>query len=125
MAKSEACPCDSGSDYAACCFRFHSGAATAPDALALMRSRYSAYVRCDEAYIQASWHPDTRPPQEKIELCQWIGLQIVSHQQQLSTATVEFIARYKLNGRAHRLHETSRFVCENERWLYLDGVISN
>ena len=36
-------------------------------------------------------------------------------------AVVEFIARSKLDGRAHRLHEASRFVCEGGRWLYVDG----
>ncbi len=36
-------------------------------------------------------------------------------------ATVEFVARYKVNGRAHRLHEVSRFVLEDGRWFYLDG----
>jgi SEC-C motif-containing protein len=35
--------------------------------------------------------------------------------------SVEFVARYKVNGRAHRLHEVSRFVREQGRWFYLDG----
>ena len=35
--------------------------------------------------------------------------------------TVEFVARYKVNGRAQRLHEVSRFVREDGRWFYLDG----
>ena len=39
--------------------------------------------------------------------------------------SVEFVARYKVNGRAHRLHEVSRFVREagegGMRWFYLDG----
>lgn len=42
-----------------------------------------------------------------------------------SWATVEFVARYKIAGRAHRLHEISRFVCEIEdgvpHWYYVDG----
>jgi SEC-C motif-containing protein len=36
---------------------------------------------------------------------------------------VEFVARYKLNGRAFRLHETSRFERVGGRWLYVDGEI--
>ena len=36
-------------------------------------------------------------------------------------ATVEFVARSKLGGRAQRLHETSRFVREDGRWFYVDG----
>ena len=38
-------------------------------------------------------------------------------------ATVEFVARYKIAGRAYKLHETSRFVREDGRWFYLDGEI--
>jgi SEC-C motif-containing protein len=38
-------------------------------------------------------------------------------------ATVEFVARYKIGGRAHRLHEISRFVREDGRWYYVDGRI--
>jgi SEC-C motif-containing protein len=36
-------------------------------------------------------------------------------------ASVEFVARYKVKGRAHRLHEVSRFVREGGRWFYVDG----
>ena len=36
-------------------------------------------------------------------------------------ASVEFVARSKLGGRAQRLHETSRFVREDGRWYYVDG----
>ena len=38
-------------------------------------------------------------------------------------AIVEFVARYKINGRAYRLHEISRFVHEGGSWFYLDGDI--
>jgi SEC-C motif-containing protein len=37
------------------------------------------------------------------------------------SATVEFVAIYKINGKAHRLHEISSFVCEGKQWLYVDG----
>ncbi len=33
------------------------------------------------------------------------------------------MARYKVGGRAHRLHEISRFLREADRWFYLDGDI--
>ena len=44
MHDDERCPCLSGDTYGACCGRYHSGAATAPTAEALMRSRYSAFA---------------------------------------------------------------------------------
>ncbi|MFO7543281.1 MAG: YchJ family metal-binding protein, partial [Thiobacillus sp.] len=107
-----ACPCGSGEGIEACCSRYHAGAA-APDAERLMRSRFSAYVRGLEAYLLATWHPATRPAALALDAPprpQWLGLSVKSHTPQDDThATVEFIARYKLNGRAFKLHETSRF----------------
>ena len=38
-----------------------------------------------------------------------------------AAATVEFIARCKVNGRAQRLHEISRFVREGGNWSYVGG----
>ena len=113
-------------DYKNCCGRYITGAEIAPDAQALMRSRYTAYTLENEPYLQKSWHPKTRPAEvmRNQEACKWISLSILSYQQEEQTATVEFIARYKMNGRAEKLHETSRFVCEEGQWLYLDGVFS-
>ena len=121
------CPCGLGKNYQSCCGRFISGTKFAPDAQALMRSRYTAYTLEDEAYLQMSWHPTTRPAEiiRKQESCKWIGLNVISHHQEEQTAIVEFIAKYKINGRAEQIHETSRFVCEDGKWLYIDGVFSN
>lgn len=92
-----------------------------------MRSRYTAYTLGDESYLLASWHPSTRPaaidfttdPAPK-----WIGLQIRQHVQTgADAAVVEFVARYRVGGRAHRLHETSRFVRTQGRWQYVEGDI--
>ena len=116
------CPCGA-SDYAECCGRYHEGT-PAPDAESLMRSRYSAYVLKLEDYLFATWHPTTRPA--ILELAadneKWLGLEVKKHQQtSADSATVDFVARYKIAGRAHRLHEISRFVREDGQWFYLDG----
>jgi SEC-C motif-containing protein len=133
-----ACPCG-GDDYATCCGRFHADYSdveslteplptptdrTPANALIMMRSRYSAYVLKLDAYLLSTWHPDTRPAELDLagDNCKWLGLKIVKHLTKTSdTATVEFVARYKIAGRAHKLHEISRFVRENGRWFYLDG----
>jgi SEC-C motif-containing protein len=90
-----------------------------------MRSRYTAYAMRLEEYLLASWHPSTRPAHLDLNTSpqpRWIGLQVISHQQQdADHATVEFVARYKINGRAFWMQETSRFVREEERWFYVDG----
>jgi SEC-C motif-containing protein len=89
-----------------------------------MRSRYSAYVRELPDYLRDTWHPSTRmdEPLRFGEGVRWLGLEVRRHEQQDAThATVEFVARSKLGGRAMRMHETSRFVCEDGRWFYVDG----
>jgi SEC-C motif-containing protein len=90
-----------------------------------MRSRYSAYVLGRVDYLLATWHPSTRPAALTIDpAVRWLGLEIRHHQPiDADHATVEFVARSKQAGRAHRLHETSRFVREAGRWTYIDGDI--
>lgn len=121
--KPSPCPCGA-TDYAACCGRYHDGA-PAPDAAALMRSRYSAYVLRLEAYLLATWHPSTRPAALDLaaDRTKWLGLEVKQHTaESADRATVGFVARYKVGGRAYRLHEVSRFVREEGRWFYLDGA---
>ena len=120
------CPCGSGRALEACCGRLHAGTPAA-DAESLMRSRYSAYVLGLEDYLLATWHPATRPAVLELDATprpQWLGLAIKSHTlTDERHATVEFVARYKLNGRAFKLHESSRFERMDGRWLYVDGEI--
>jgi SEC-C motif-containing protein len=75
-------------------------------------------------YLLATWHPSTRPAELEAPEpgLKWLGLDVRAHRiQDVDHATVEFVARSKLGGRAHRLHELSRFVREAGHWLYLDG----
>lgn len=92
-----------------------------------MRSRYTAYAMKMESYLLDTWHPDTRPAALHLhedDATRWIGLEIKRHELTgPQTAQVEFVARYKIGGRAHRMHETSRFVRENGVWFYVDGDI--
>ena len=121
--KDTACPCGGG-PYTQCCGRFIGTAQPAHTAEQLMRSRYTAYVLRDEAYLQATWYPRCRPEPPIVrqdETLKWIGLDIMKQAENGDDATVEFIARYKIGGRAQRLHEVSRFVREEGCWFYLDG----
>ncbi|WP_332875820.1 YchJ family protein [Massilia sp. S19_KUP03_FR1] len=136
------CPCGGG-PYAQCCAPYLGGASVPQTAEQLMRSRYSAYTLRDEAYLRATWHASTLPPGAIVdpdEKLQWLGLEVKSalrlrqrkadlpEEQQAGEArdTVEFVARFKVGGRAHRLHEVSRFVRAPDslgalRWFYVDG----
>ncbi len=93
-----------------------------------MRSRYSAYVLALEPYLLATWHASTRPPALNLADeagTKWLGLEVKRHQQSDDgQALVEFVARYRVAGRGHRLHEVSRFVREDGRWYYVDGDVS-
>ena len=124
------CPCGKGK-LAACCGRFLSGAELAQTAEQLMRSRYSAFALGDEAYLRATWWPETLPdePLTGENDVKWIGLEVRQHEHANDSdeASVEFVARFKVGGRAHRLHEISRFVRHADadgqlRWYYVEGV---
>lgn len=147
MSKSKSpasCPCG-GPSFASCCGPYIEGAALPQSAETLMRSRYSAYCLGKETYLQATWHASTRPKEPIIssdEKLQWLGLEVKSalrlRQRKAEVApmataqpanpdrdTVEFVARFKVNGKAQRLHEISNFVREpaegGPRWFYVDG----
>lgn len=94
-----------------------------------MRSRYSAYVLGLGDYLLATWAAETRPATLDLGAParpKWLGLTIkASTQPDPHHATVEFVARYRIGGRAQRLHETSRFVRRDGRWFYVDGDIAD
>lgn len=121
-----ACLCGTAKPYAACCGRWHQGpqALQAPTAQYLMRSRYSAFVLDRLAYLLDTWHPGTRPAslEPNPPGLKWLGLTVKqARDQDADHATVEFVARSRLAGRASRMHEVSRFVREGGRWYYVDG----
>jgi len=78
------CPCGTGHDYGACCGRFIEGETAAPTAEALMRSRYTAYVRAHIDYITETHDPSTRADHDEeqarawAEESEWLGLEILS-----------------------------------------------
>ncbi len=131
MSAAHVCPCGSvdakqrAVAYANCCGRFvdHFSEATAPDAEHLMRSRYSAFVLARADYLLATWQSSTRPASLDFDAgAKWLGLEVREHKVTgADTAEVEFVARYRVDGRAVRLHERSRFVREDGRWFYVDG----
>lgn len=90
-----------------------------------MRARYSAYTLGLMQYVHATWHASTRPSLTDLvhdPAIKWLGLEIRKFVAAQDEARVEFVARSKSEGCAQRLHEVSRFVKEEGRWLYIDGV---
>lgn len=121
------CPCGLPASYDACCGRVHAGAA-APTAELLMRSRYSAYVLGDGAYLLRSWHPSTRPEHVPLDAAlRWTGLEVLSASGGLmdTEGTVHFRASHSRRGVAGLLEEHSRFARDGGRWAYLAPALSD
>jgi SEC-C motif-containing protein len=124
------CPCGRTTpkgqalSFDACCGPYHAKQ-NAPDAESLMRSRYSAFVLGDVPYLLATWHSSQRPATLALEAgAKWLGLQIKQHRSTgQDTAEVEFVARFRVGGKAIRQHERSRFVREEGRWFYVGGDV--
>ncbi|WP_296805547.1 YchJ family metal-binding protein [Thiocapsa sp.] len=122
------CPCGAAADYSVCCGRYLDTELLPDTAEALMRSRYVAYFRARTGYLLFTWHPSTRPSTLDLEgePVRWIGLQVRRVEAggpDDRHGIVEFVARYKVGGRAYRLHETSRFVREDGRWFYMNALV--
>lgn len=125
------CPCGglpAGTTYDDCCGRFHTGAADAPTAEALMRSRYAAFAVGDEGYLLRTWHPRTRPESLRLDPGHlWTGLEILA-----TTAggvgetngSVLYRARSRGRGGPDSMTELSRFQRRAGRWVYVDGDIT-
>ncbi|MFD5401182.1 YchJ family protein [Streptomyces griseorubiginosus] len=117
------CPCGRQEPYDTCCGRFHRGEAAAPTAEALMRSRYSAFVKLERDYLLRTWHPRTRPGSLELDPgMRWTGLEILGTTDGSAfhtTATVTFRASF----RGGSLHERSRFERTEGAWVYVDGDI--
>ena len=124
------CPCGSKKKYKKCCAIYHKGA-FAPNALALMKSRYSAFAVGNSDYIMKTTHPDNEDYTSQTakwkstidtfcEHTEFLGLQIIEFIDGEDEAFVTFVASLS----SGPLHERSRFLKMDGRWLYVDGVIS-
>jgi len=124
------CYCGEDLAFRDCCDRYISGSQLAPTAEALMRSRYSAFKVGNADYLLASLHPSKRASESRASLeqsfanTQWCSLRVLAHrngQYGQTVGEVEFVAFYRSGEEIGQLHERSRFVCENNQWLYSDG----
>jgi len=119
------CPCGSPQPHQTCCGPYLSGERRAQTAEQLMRSRYCGFVYRNERYLLSTWHPTTRPNSVQFDERQrWLGLSIRESQDGNTSdqeGHVEFVARFKVNGKGHRLHEKSRFAKVDDDWYYVNG----
>lgn len=127
IAPDDRCPCFSGDVYSACCGPLLDGA-SAPTAVRLMRSRYTAFALGDTDHLRATWHPSTRPHDIEIDDgLIWRRLVIVGTDGGGpfdDEGVVEFEAFWRQGDERGVMHERSRFVRVERRWLYVDGDVT-
>lgn len=112
------CPCGSEKRYEDCCGPIIAGTAKPETAEALMRARYSAYVKCEVDFLLDSLHPDGAAGVDRestkawAQNADWHGLEILSTAAggpKDETGEVEFVAKYTMQGEPQRHHERAMF----------------
>lgn len=127
------CPCSSGKPYQQCCEVYHLGKIP-ESAVALMRSRYSAYALNHIDYIVRTTHP--RHPAVAQNLAAWKEeilkfcmqtdfekLEVIDSKESGDRAAVIFIAHLKQGEDDVTFTERSYFAKVNGVWLYVNGDI--
>ncbi len=123
------CPCTSGRPLSECCGPLIDGAPAA-SAEALMRSRYAAFVLGRLDHLDTTLAPEKRDDVDHAEVeassrdAQGLGLEVRSAVEDGDSATVEYVARFRVHGQQIAHHELARFRREDGRWLYEDGDVN-
>ena len=122
------CPCGSFVLEESCCLPIVQRKRSAPTSLALMRSRYSAYVWGKAEYVFDTYALEWKEKQNRqkwldsFQAINWEGLEIVTvfqGSQKDEYGEVEFIAHYRMNGYPFSLQEHSFFQKEEGTWVYV------
>lgn len=124
------CACGSQENFDVCCEPILKGSIKAPTAERLMRSRYTAFTRADIDYIENSTDPSMRQTFDRdgtlewAKSSDWCGLEIKATEAGSESDTkgvVEFIAKYKYDGKENSHHERAEFRKRDGQWFFLDG----
>lgn len=127
------CACCSGQLYEMCCHVFISGMAKPDTAEQLMRSRYTAYARCEVPYIINTTHPSTRGQYNPKAIKEWATSSVWEKLEIVSTnkgaacdaiGYVEFKAYYSDSKNQHHIHhEYSTFEKLEKTWFFVEGEV--
>ncbi len=127
------CPCQSGKKFANCCQPLLSYKKLATSAEQLMRSRFTAYTHSNWKYVFKTWHQSTRPSLAELrsggesDTIKWLSLKLIRCEEGLpgdTTGLVQFVATYTDQKGIQQLKESSTFVFEQNKWLYLTALES-
>lgn len=126
------CPCGSEAMFERCCGPLLGGAPAAT-ALALMRSRYTAFVTQAYDHLGATLAPEKQAEFDRAEVArsaagaQPLGLDVRATEaggEADQTGMVEYVARFMVKGQRYDHHERSFFRREAGRWVYVDGQMN-
>jgi SEC-C motif-containing protein len=125
------CPCGSDKTYKDCCQPLIDGSIKAETAEALMRARYSAYVKTEVEFLYNTISPSQQKDFNRQDAtdwsrgAEWEGLEILETENggpDDETGTVEFVARFRQGGKEVRHHELATFEKIDGSWTFMDGV---
>jgi SEC-C motif-containing protein len=126
----DSCPCGSSKSYSDCCRPVIAGERRAETAEQLMRSRYTAYVKKELAWLRDSLHPEHRADFDEAssrawaERAEWHSIEIVKTTKggpDDQDGTVEFVASFSENGVRQEHRELSNFKKTGGVWYFTDG----
>ncbi len=128
------CPCHSGRTYDGCCAPYHRGEREAPDATALMRSRYAAFALGEAEYLLRTLdehHADRALPRAELlrslrgarERLRYPSLAILDSRQGEGNAEVLFAAGILERGKDQSFVELSDFSHDGAGWRYASGIL--
>ncbi|MBO6892152.1 MAG: zinc chelation protein SecC [Roseibium sp.] len=125
------CPCGSGKSVSNCCGPALDRRAVPETAEGLMRSRYSAYVRQDIAYLKETLWPKFQGRFDEAGTAAWAAENHWAGLSVLATdkggvgdrdGTVLFEAKFLSGGKLQTHRELSRFRKKAGRWFYVEAV---
>ncbi|MBF0356061.1 MAG: SEC-C domain-containing protein [Alphaproteobacteria bacterium] len=125
------CPCSSGLELTACCGPILKGT-PALTAEALMRARYVAFVGGDLDFLERTLAPEAKADMDRhaveaaMKGVEALGFELRAvdgGEEGENSASVEYVARFKSNGKPLAHHERASFRRENGEWLYVSGEV--
>lgn len=128
------CPCGSGKNYSDCCEPIIKKTVKAPTAEALMRARYTSYVKQEIDFIINTCEQseeiaeiDRQATEDWSKSSTWHGLQILRTEkggENDEEGIVEFEATYTRKQIRDIHHETAYFKKVNGEWVYSVGQLT-
>lgn len=125
------CPCNENENYLDCCAKVHENIYNGITSEMLMRSRYSAFVLDKMDYLRISHAKSTvksfnfKNTSKWTKSVKWLKLDILNKSEGTQfdlIGYVEFKAYFLENGNIDFIHGKSRFIKQDNHWVYLDEI---